>query len=123
MEPTARINIESTGECVEVTRYNGTLFTFVGRSALHDIEVDSEMFNHVYVTFDSEQTGDRHALYFFEQSIQNNAYNQLAEFMIEHDFPMMLNFLEVPDGDIDAWEKANGATVDTIADTIPDAWL
>lgn len=94
-----------------MTRENAVLFTFFGRLATR---------NHVFLitgeTEDEVMTGS----YIFAHA---TAFNALASFMAEYDYPARLNHLEVPDGDETAFQRSlDQLGGEDIEDFIPDDW-
>lgn len=103
-EPVAHINVGERE--FEVNRGNTRLFTFMGRLALY---------NHVHY---SDRENDV-AFYVFNFV---NGYNELASFVAENDFTMYLNQTEVPQCDLDAYDRAIKASMKGL-DSVPEDWL
>lgn len=90
------------GREFEMRRDNSRLFTFIGKTALNELLVDSEQFNHVFLQLEPiDEDGNIRGTYIFSR---HDSYNQLAGYMVENDFPMSLNNLEVPDCDKSAYQ-------------------
>jgi hypothetical protein len=53
---------------------------------------------------------------------QHSVYDEMASFIIEADYPMVLNRIEVPDCDIAAFNRMVSQQA-TDLDHIPDEWL
>ena len=78
-----------------MTRENAVLFTFFGRLATR---------NHVFlITEETDEEGITSGSYIFAHA---TAFNALASFMAEYDYPARLNSLEVPQCDEDAFERS-----------------
>lgn len=105
-EPVARLDFG--GEEREMTRHNSALFTHLGELAMYD---------HIFVQFD-EQGNDQFGAYIFRQ---NDSFNTLAQFILEHDFPMHLNATEVSDCDRDAFDRSIEKEASD-SDFLPDDW-
>ena len=111
-EPKLNLNL-GDGRTFEMNADNSTLYTFAGKLA---------MYNHVFlVTGESEDDGMTIGTYVFHHA---EAYNPLASFMVQYDFPMVLNRRDVPQCDLDAY----GRYIDQVAgseevpDTLPEGW-
>lgn len=90
------------------TEYEGTpentiLYTFKGQSELGAIAIQNSDVNHVYFKI-SEKDGDNPAKghYVFER-FYPEAYKTLASFVLQHEFPQLLNMRHVPECDVHAY--------------------
>lgn len=101
-EPKAHIQV---GEHeFEINRGNTRLYTHLGKLALYD-----------HVHYNDSET----AFYVFNFV---NGYDELASFVAGNDFTMYLNQTDVPQCDIDAYDRAISATMKDI-DGVPEDWL
>lgn len=107
--PTITLHME-TGEFV-ASPINTTLFTFLGRLAIY---------NHIFVQTGDEDDRVMVGTYVFST---HSVYQDIVNFMVEEDFPMMLNRLEVPDCDVNAYNRMIEQHMGDVGDTIPDDWL
>lgn len=107
--PAMRLTIGENRE-FESTPFNTTLFTYLGRLACYD---------HVFI-----QTGDENDTTMVGTYVFNThpVYPDMSAFMIEHDFPLMLNRVEVPDCDVEAWQRMVAQQVDDLDQGIPEGW-
>lgn len=89
------------GEPFEMTHQNGSLYTFIGKTVINGLDVPNENFNHVFlIRSRDDEKNEVRANHVFRD---DPAFTQLAQFMMQHDYPMILNMHEVPQCDIDAW--------------------
>lgn len=93
----------------EATPINTTLFTFLGRLACYD---------HVFLQTGEEDEGVISGTYIFNQL---SIYDEMAAFLVEASYPMLLNRIEVPDCDINAFNKMVSQQTENL-DHIPDDW-
>lgn len=105
--------ITCNGEPFNVDRFNTTLYTFIGELG---------MYNHVFIRTSDEESEDTSGGFAFQCAPPDNpVFQQLASFVLEHNFPMVLNMTRVPPCDRDAFMEASltdlGGT-----DFIPDEW-
>lgn len=102
------------GEPFEMTRDNGTLFTFFGHLATR---------NHVFLMM-NETDDVMRGMYIFAH---HASYAALASFMVDHDYPMRLNGRAVPGCDENAFQQSldsmGGAFDDELGGGVPDDWL
>lgn len=114
MEEEAKLNLYlGDGREFEMTPDNATLFTFIGRLAMYD---------HVFLETGEPKDDDTMiGTYVFNQA---EAYPQLSSFMVEYDYPMILNRRDVPQCDQDAYGRYvdQVASKEEIPDTFPDDW-
>lgn len=103
-EPYANLDInEGQGE-FRADRFTTRLYTHLGRLALYD---------HIYCN-DNETS-------FYIWKAFSGGYDQMATFMVEHDFPMYLNQTEISSMDIEAFDRTMKRIADV--DHIPDDWV
>ena len=101
------MKIRINGEKFKPTPENTTLYTFAGQA----------MFNHVFLQLNKEGE-EASGAYVFAPS---EAFNALARLVIEKDYPMVLNMLEVPECDEDAFIRVNIA--DLLNEPgVPEGW-
>lgn len=118
-QPHARLEMNGSDEVI-MWPGNGTLFTFVGKTALSDgIEVDSDNLNHVFVAYERDEDDSVFGTYIFSH---NQAYAALSKYMFENGFPVHLNLRQVAQCDIDAYEGALQKEFGDL-DSFPDEWL
>lgn len=107
-EPNMHINFN--GQEFDLGRENATLFTFLGRAAL----------NHVYI-HNLEEQGETRGGYIFAGLEQTReAYNEMANYMAEQEYPMVLNQVRIPQCDEDAYMQAAARDIDTTPDWLPE---
>lgn len=95
-----------------LTRYNGHLYTFFGNLATR---------NHVFLQTGETVDNVTPGVCIFSFA---NIYSTLASFMLRHDYPMVLNALEVPPGDEATFKKALDQMEGSFdSDFIPDEWV
>ena len=105
------------GQPFEMTPNNGSLYTFVGRVVLDDMEVPAEEFNHVYLIRNiNPETKEITESRIFRQ---HPAYEQLSKFILEHAYPLFLNQRQIAESDIAAWIRTNFYD---LGDYMPDEW-
>lgn len=104
-ESDPQLELRIRGEQFFATRENTTLFTFFGSLA---------MFNHVFLELGEQDEHTALGAYVF---CDHPAYEQIGNFVAEHNFPMVLNRNEVPPCDEDAWTNAH-----PIEDFVPEEW-
>lgn len=90
-----RIELVDGGEII-ARRDNTRLYTFIGNAATR---------NHVFIATGVSEENENLAIgtYIFGH---NEAYAPVVEWIIEHEFPMLLNESEVQDCDEDAFQKS-----------------
>lgn len=91
------------GTTVEGTRYNSSLWTFIGKAALY---------NHVYVA-----ASDEFAIYTFQGA---DNFFEAASFMIENEFPLHMNITEPAEEDIEAYERFVQSYLHDLGDFPPE---
>ena len=109
-EQSPNMHLNYNGHEFDLGRENATLFTFLGRAAL----------NHVFI-HNLEAQGEERCGYIFAGIEQTrDADNQMANYMAEQEYPMVLNQLEVPEVDQDAYMRAAAPDLDEIPDWLPE---
>ena len=91
------------------TPENTTLFTFLGRLACYD---------HIFLQTGDEDERTITGTYVFNQ---HSVFEEMAAFVVEHDYPMVLNRIEVPDCDLNAFNSMIHQNTNDI-DHVPDDW-
>lgn len=51
------------------------------------------------------------------------AFEDIRDFMLENEYPAHVNLREVPDCDVEAFDRMVGMNTSDIGDSIPDEWL
>lgn len=100
------LELNMNGERIIATRHNTAMFTFLGDLAIYD---------HVFVLTNEETNSG--AYLFKNQEI----WQDLAGFCIEHQYPMHLNMEEVAECDQKAFEATMFTDVRS-ADSFPAEW-
>lgn len=105
-EPTIRLTMN--GMEVDCTRENTSMFTFLGNLAMYD---------HIFVCLDEENNS---GAYLFKENQQ--AWQEMAGYLIEYQFPMHLNMTEVAECDMNAFDRT---MFDDLrhTDTFPEDWV
>lgn len=99
-EPFAKLNLPD-GKEVYARRDNTHLYTHLGELALFDfIRVEAEPENVLIFNF-------------------VGGYNELVEYMVENDYPLNINQVEVEDSVEEAFYRAHGS----IDDEVPQDWV
>lgn len=98
------------GQEYEASRDNLSLFTFFGHLACY---------NHAFlVLHDPEEDEAAEGMFIFAS---NPGFEELANYMFEHNYPMHLNLREVGPGDRDAFDRAMLSDL-TNSDSFPEEW-
>lgn len=87
---------------------NSSLFTFMGRLAMYD---------HVFLTTNPDEGVGTYIFASF-----NEAYQPLAEAMIDQEFPAHINLTDVADCDKSAFENMLRHSLEDVSDFVPDEW-
>lgn len=103
-----RLRLTMNGQEFDCTRDNTSMFTFIGHLAIYD---------HIFVLTDEETNS---GAYLFKEN--QKAWQDMASFIIEYQFPMHLNMTEVAQCNIDAFEHTMFADVRS-ANTFPEDWV
>jgi hypothetical protein len=104
-EPKMNFTMED-GTNVEATRYNTSLWSFLGRAALYD---------HVYVA-----ANDDFSIYIF-QAMPDFAI--AAKFVIENEFPLHLHIPEPAEEDLEAYERFIQSNMTDLNSFPPKEWI
>lgn len=107
-EPVARLGLPN-GETFEARRDTATLWTFLGRLAIY---------NHIHC----HETDDKEVKQSFYIFNHVNGYDTLAKYMVENQYPMILNQTEVSKTDQEAYIRSATADLNRLSH-IPDEWL
>ena len=99
-DPSLRLNM-GKGRKLELTHENTTLYTFLGKTALNDIEFDNTALNHVFIRLRDDKEGNPRGMYVFERF--HPAYKDIASFAIEHSFTAVLNQRQIAECDLKAY--------------------
>jgi hypothetical protein len=112
-------------EDFEATPFNTTLFTFLGRAALNGIEIDLSRFNHVFLQRGEVDEQTMSGSYIFRTERNSEVFDAIVSHIVEHNYPMILNRRDVPDCDVDAYNRTLDqiAASEEVGDFIPDGWL
>lgn len=105
-DPTLKLNIE--GKPFESNRTNTTIFTFVGQLA---------MFNHVFVQTGEDENNMVGAYVFCD----NPAFQPITEHASTNSWPMILNRNEVPECDVNVWERSHLEDIRSF-ESYPEDW-
>lgn len=97
------------GNEYEMTRQNSRLYTFLGKAA----------FTHIFIEVQSDEKVST-GIYLFEQIIPDE-FPKLAGYMAANQYPMHLNEVNVPEGDIDVLQRHLTASDGDL--DIPDDWI
>jgi hypothetical protein len=124
MSETLHLNLGG-GE-FEATPDNTTLFTFMGRTAIHGIEVDNQQYNHLFFHTGEEDDNVLIGTYMFRSDLNSETWDIIAQHMLANDYPLVLNRREVPVCDIEAYgrfldQKAHQES-ESLGDFIPEGW-
>jgi hypothetical protein len=99
-DPSLTLNM-GDGKKLELTPDNTTIYTFLGRTALGDMQFENESANHAFVQTGRNEKDVPQGMYFFEQF--HPVYKDIAAFAMEHCFPQLLNVRRVPECDLKAY--------------------
>lgn len=89
------------GKKLELTPENTSVYTFLGRTALGDVQFDNASANHAFVVTGRNEKDQPQGMYFFERF--HPVYKTIAEFAIKNSFPIMGNQRTVPECDLRAY--------------------
>jgi hypothetical protein len=90
----AEYKLKINGEDYRANRKNTTLFTFAGSLAIYD---------HIFCVMGEEEAADTYRGCYIFKEAQENLYRTLGQFIVDNNFPQILNRNEVPDCDVTAW--------------------
>lgn len=110
MEQEPNMHINYNGTEFDLGRNNATLFTYLGRAAL----------NHVFIHHLSGQGENRGGYIFAGVEQTREAYEQMAEYMSQEQYPMVLNQPEIAQCDEDAFLRAASRDIDNTPDWLPE---
>lgn len=96
------------GEEFIATRDNSTLYKFFGHLALYD---------HAFFVID-EHAGQ--GFYIFNQ---HPSFAEMAEYMIENDYPSHLNIRQVSECDVQAFDGMVAREAEALDGGVPEDWL
>lgn len=109
-EQDAKMILEFGDEQVEANRENTMAYTFYGHLAL---------FNHVFVVTErDEETQRARGRYIFKTTA---GFEKIFRFCIENRFPAQINFPNVPECDVEAYENAVCKDIREL-ESFPDEW-
>lgn len=111
----AYLDLSMNGEPFQMTRHNATLFSFLGRQMIEGAEEDISKYDHIFLQTGQEDEAAVGGYVFGDSEV----FATLANFMNHYQFPMILNRLNVPQCDIDAWNKSH---FQDIGDFVPEEW-
>lgn len=103
-----RLKLTMNGQEFECSRENTSMFTFIGHLAMYD---------HIFVLMDEETNS---GAYLFKEN--QKAWQEMAGYLIEYQFPMHLNMTEVGQCDVDAFERTMFDDLRS-TDTFPEEWV
>jgi hypothetical protein len=112
MENEPVINFTYGGYERQFRRDNTTLFTFLGQLA---------MYNHVFTTFDKAEEDEEQKGMYVYKAILPDQYARLEEFIVDNEFPQILNMPRVSEMDAETLHNALAKDLST-ADTFPEDW-
>jgi hypothetical protein len=113
-EPVMRVPL-TNGEYLEAKRDNTRLFTFLGRTAIDGMELDSDNFNHIFLTTSETETSMNGSFIFSTNPVTGEPvemFMQMAEYMQENRYPMILNTQVVPESDKAAYVRFREQAID-----------
>lgn len=117
-DPFVNINM-GDGTRYRLDRESATLYTFAGHTVLGgDTLFDNTNLNHVFLQTSEGLETTSTGLYIFRAF--RPQYEQLAYYMREHEFPMVLNMRRAPECDLAAYFRQAEETADQFATEIPD---
>lgn len=99
-DPSLTLNM-GDGKKLELTHDNTTIYTFLGRTALGDMQFENESANHAFIMTGRNEKDQPQGMYFFERF--HPVYKEIAKFAVEHSFPQILNHRTLPACDIKAY--------------------
>lgn len=109
MEP---LRLTVNGEEFEATPLNTSMFTFAGEAAMYD---------HVFLITNEEQEPPRYLGAYVFKTLQQEAYQALAQHIKKHKYPQHLNMLIAPQCDRDAFDNIAFNDL-TGTDGVPEGW-
>lgn len=109
MEP---LHLRVNGEDFEAIPLNTSLFTFAGELAMYD---------HVFLITGEEQEPQRYVGAYVFKTLQQEAYQALAQHIKKHKYPQHLNMLVTPQCDRDAFDSIAFRDL-TGTNGVPEGW-
>lgn len=109
MENEPIMKIETNVGEIESKRDNTTLFTHLGRLACYD---------HVFIQTSTED-GVAGGIYVFRDA---EVFDQMAEYMVENEYPMVLNKIDVAECDLKAFDNMVSNNTKDVGDYLPEEW-
>lgn len=110
----------------ETSPENTTLYTFLGKTALHGVEMENSRFNHMFFVTGEESEETVSGSYMFRTEENAETWDTIAQFLADNAYPMILNRRDVPDCDVTAYmnmlENRIQADTDDLGDFIPEGW-
>lgn len=110
MEDEPTLNLSMGEKIFEMNRRNASLFTFIGKLATH---------NHIFLVHEIEENR-AFGTYVWSH---HEAYEDLSNFLVEHDFPVHLNMLEVASCDLEAYDNSIQLNTADLDKGIPTDWV
>lgn len=103
-----QLSVTIGGHEFVATRENTASYEHLGGVVmLNEIEFDAERFDHIHIIEGSVEGGNLRGHYIFSESA---LYDEVYDFVVEHDFPRFMDLYEVADRDIEAFgEFLDGA--------------
>lgn len=89
------------GKRLELTPENTTLYTFLGRTAIGDLEFENQSLNHAFVTTGHTENDKPIGNFYFEKF--HAVYKDIAAFAIKNSFPHIANMRTIPACDLKAY--------------------
>lgn len=111
-DPTLNLNL-GNGKKMELNHSNTKLYTFLGRTAINDVEFENSSVNHVFVETEKGDGNIIKGMWFFEKF--HPVYRNIAEFAIEHSWPQYLNQREIAVGDLTMYQQFAEKEADVFA--------
>lgn len=94
-----QLSVTIGGREVIATRENTSSYEHLGGFVLlNGIKFDAERFDHIHIVEGSMDDGDLQGHYIFSESI---LYDDVYEFVVEHEFPRFIDLHQVADRDIE----------------------
>lgn len=121
-DPSLRLQYGTSGEFVDISAVNTTLYTFMGRTVIGDMIVENESVNHAFVELNRTSEGVPTGMYLFAEF--HEVYPVVASFAVENKLPMMLNRRDIPECDLKVYltelDKATAKFGAQIPDSLPE---
>jgi len=103
---------------LDVTPENTTLYTFLGKTMIGDMEFNNSSANHIFIAMDEDEKGRTRGMYLFEAF--HPVYKTVADFAIKHSLPGVVNSREVGQSDLQAYMLQVDKTISEFSIQIPD---